>query len=66
LTAFYTMMCEQSHPDQLVRDLQASEAAGVDFATISDHSFPWSEALGHAGYAWSILGAAARARRLSR
>ncbi len=57
----YTMMCEQSRPDQLVRDLQAAEAAGFDFSVTSDHYQPWLSEQGHSGYAWSILGAAAQA-----
>src|ERR1700756_4549590 len=57
----YTMMCEQSRPDQLVRDLQSAEKAGFDFSVISDHYQPWLESQGHSGYAWSILGAAAQA-----
>ena len=57
----YTMLCEQSRPDALVRDVQAAEAAGFDFSVTSDHYAPWLEAQGHAGYAWSILGAAAQA-----
>lgn len=57
----YTMMCEQSRPDQLVRDLQAAERAGFDFSVISDHYAPWLDEQGHSGYAWSILGAAAQA-----
>jgi G6PDH family F420-dependent oxidoreductase len=57
----YTMMCEQSPPDRLVRDLQQAEAAGFEFSVISDHYFPWLESQGHSGYAWSILGAAAHA-----
>jgi G6PDH family F420-dependent oxidoreductase len=62
MTAFgYTMMTEQSRPDQLVRDLVAAEAAGFDFSVTSDHYQPWLESQGHAGYAWSILGAAAQA-----
>jgi len=62
MTSFgYTMMCEQSRPDQLVRDLQVAEDAGFDFSVISDHYNPWLEEQGHAGYAWSILGAAAQA-----
>ena len=62
MTTFgYTMMCEQSRPDQLVRDIQRAEAAGFDFSVISDHYFPWLEEQGHAPYAWSILGAAAQA-----
>ncbi len=62
MTSFgYTMMTEQSRPDQLVRDLQQAEQAGFDFSVCSDHYQPWLEAQGHAGYAWAILGAAAQA-----
>jgi G6PDH family F420-dependent oxidoreductase len=57
----YTMMTEQSPPDQLVSDLQMAEKAGFDFSVISDHFQPWLDEQGHAGYAWSILGAAAQA-----
>lgn len=57
----YTMMCEQSRPDQLVGDLRAAERAGFDFSVISDHYAPWLDSQGHSGYAWSILGAAAQA-----
>ena len=62
MTAFgYTMMTEQSRPDQLVRDVVGAEAAGFDFSLTGDHFQPWLEEQGHAGYAWSILGAAAQA-----
>jgi alkanesulfonate monooxygenase SsuD/methylene tetrahydromethanopterin reductase-like flavin-dependent oxidoreductase (luciferase family) len=57
----YTMMCEQSPPDTLVDDLVLAERAGFDFSVISDHYQPWLAEQGHAGYAWSILGAAAQA-----
>ena len=56
----YTMMCEQAGPKELVRDVQAAEAAGFEFAVISDHYFPWVDAMGHSPYAWSVLGAAAQ------
>lgn len=56
----YTMMCEQAGPKALVRDVQAAEAAGFEFAVISDHYFPWVDAMGHSPYAWSVLGAAAQ------
>ena len=60
VTAFgYTMMCEQSPPDALVRDVRRAEEAGFDFAQISDHFQPWLEEQGHSPYAWSVLGAAA-------
>jgi G6PDH family F420-dependent oxidoreductase len=55
----YTMMCEQSPPDALVRDIQRAEAAGFDFSQISDHFQPWLDEQGHSPYAWSVLGAAA-------
>jgi G6PDH family F420-dependent oxidoreductase len=62
MTTFgYTMMTEQSRPDQLVADVVAAEAAGFGFSVCSDHFQPWLAEQGHAGYAWSILGAAAQA-----
>ncbi len=39
----------------------AAEAAGFEFSVCSDHYQPWLGEQGHAGYAWSILGAAAYA-----
>jgi G6PDH family F420-dependent oxidoreductase len=57
----YTMMCEQSRADQLVRDIQLAEQAGFDFSVISDHYQPWLSSQGHSPYAWSVLGAAAQA-----
>src|ERR687890_2012041 len=57
----YTMMTEQSSPDQLVRDVRSAEEAGFDFSVLSDHYQPWLEEQGHSGYARSILGAAAQA-----
>ena len=57
----YTMMCEQSPPDALVRDILAAERAGFDFSVISDHYQPWLASQGHSPYAWAVLGAAAQA-----
>src|SRR5579884_1870234 len=57
----YTMMCEQSRPDQLVRDIQKAENAGFDFSVVADHYQPRLSSQGHSGYAWAILGAAAQA-----
>ncbi len=53
----YTLMTEQSGPRELVRYAAAAEQAGFDFEVSSDHYFPWLDAQGHAGYAWSTLGA---------
>ncbi|MFF0558113.1 LLM class F420-dependent oxidoreductase [Streptomyces sp. NPDC004266] len=57
----YTMMTEQAGPRELVGHVVEAERAGFDFSVISDHSFPWLPAQGHAPYAWSVLGAAAQA-----
>lgn len=53
----YTLMTEQSAPRELVGYARAAEAAGFDFEVMSDHYFPWLDEQGHAGYAWSMLGA---------
>ena len=57
----YTLMTEQSSPKRLVEYAAGAEEAGFDFEVMSDHYFPWLDEMGHAGYAWSILGAAAQA-----
>ncbi len=57
----YTMLCEQSGPKELVADVATAESVGFDFAVVSDHYFPWLDAMGHSPYAWSVLGAAAHA-----
>jgi G6PDH family F420-dependent oxidoreductase len=53
----YTLMTEQSDPRALIRYAAAAEQAGFEFEVMSDHYFPWLEAQGHSGYAWSMLGA---------
>ena len=49
---------EQISPGQLLLDVQHAERAGFDAAMCSDHIEPWSARQGHAGFAWSWLGAA--------
>jgi G6PDH family F420-dependent oxidoreductase len=62
MTAFgYTLMTEQRGPRDLVADAVAAEEAGFDFEVMSDHYFPWLDSMGHAPYAWSVLGAVAAA-----
>jgi G6PDH family F420-dependent oxidoreductase len=53
----YTLMTEQFAPRELVRHAASAERAGFDFEVMSDHYFPWLDEQGHAGYAWSMLGA---------
>jgi G6PDH family F420-dependent oxidoreductase len=57
----YTLMTEQSGPKELVRYAVGAETAGFDFAVSSDHYFPWLDSMGHAPYAWTVLGAVAQA-----
>ena len=57
----YTLMTEQSGPRELVRYAAAAEQAGFDFEVSSDHYFPWLTSMGHAPYAWTMLGAVAQA-----
>lgn len=57
----YTLMTEQSGPKQLVGYAIDAERVGFDFEVCSDHYFPWLEAMGHAPYAWTVLGAVAQA-----
>jgi len=55
---------EQFGPDRLLEWVQLAEQAGFDAAMCSDHFYPWSEAQGESGYAWSWLGAALQATSL--
>jgi G6PDH family F420-dependent oxidoreductase len=57
----YTLMTEQSGPRELVGYAAAAEGAGFDFEVMSDHYFPWLDEMGHAPYAWSVLGAVTQA-----
>src|SRR5215210_3803976 len=57
----FTLMTEQSGPRELVDQSRRAEQVGFDFEVMSDHYFPWLDVQGHAGYAWSVLGAVAHA-----
>jgi coenzyme F420-dependent glucose-6-phosphate dehydrogenase len=56
---------EQYAPSALLRYVQLAEAAGFRAAMCSDHFYPWSERQGQSGFAWSWLGAALQATKLS-
>src|SRR5690606_27499932 len=53
----YTLLTEQSAPQNLVSHATSAERAGFDFEVISDHFAPWLTVQGHSPYAWSVLGA---------
>ncbi|MBE7220090.1 MAG: TIGR03885 family FMN-dependent LLM class oxidoreductase, partial [Caulobacteraceae bacterium] len=55
---------EQFAPSHLLRLVRAAGEAGFACAMSSEHFQPWSAAQGHAGHAWSWLGAALAATSL--
>lgn len=57
----YTLSGEEHGPDTLVENAARAEAIGFDFASISDHYHPWTEAQGNAPFVWSTLGGIAQA-----
>ena len=56
---------EQFAPSRLLALARLAEQAGFGGALSSDHLHPWSERQGESGFAWSFLGAALAATRLS-
>jgi len=55
---------EQFSPSELLKHVEAAEAAGFDAAKCSDHFHPWSERQAQSGFAWSWIGAAMQATSL--
>lgn len=56
---------EEHPPAALVQQAVDAEAAGFDFAMISDHYHPWIPCQGQSSFVWGVLGAiAARTRTL--
>jgi coenzyme F420-dependent glucose-6-phosphate dehydrogenase len=55
----YTLSSEEHAPRDLVNNAARAEAAGFEFASISDHFHPWVSAQGHSPFVWSVLGAVA-------
>ena len=56
---------EQFSPSGLLSLVRQAEQAGFTAAMCSDHFHPWNERQGQSGFAWSWLGAAMQATRLS-
>ena len=58
----YALSSEEHWPRALVEYAQRAEAAGFDFALISDHYHPWLDVQGQSCNVWPVLGAIAGAR----
>jgi G6PDH family F420-dependent oxidoreductase len=57
----YKLSSEEFGPRDLVRQAARAEAAGFDFALISDHFHPWTDRQGQSPFVWTVLGAIAGA-----
>jgi coenzyme F420-dependent glucose-6-phosphate dehydrogenase len=57
----YALSSEEHRPKALVEQAQRAEAAGFDFALISDHYHPWLDVQGQSCNVWPVLGAIAGA-----
>lgn len=55
------LSAEERDPRALVRHAVEAEEIGLPTAMISDHLQPWVPRQGHAGHAWTVLGAIAQA-----
>src|SRR5215216_1952226 len=61
MTAFgYALSCEEHGPNALVECARRAEEAGFEFAMISDHFHPWTDAQGQSPFVWSVIGGIAR------
>jgi coenzyme F420-dependent glucose-6-phosphate dehydrogenase len=47
---------EERTASELLMDAARAEAAGFDFAAISDHFHPWVDAQGESPFVWTVLG----------
>jgi coenzyme F420-dependent glucose-6-phosphate dehydrogenase len=52
----YALSSEEHRPLDLIRYAQRAEAAGFEFAMLSDHYHPWLDRQGQSPFAWSVLG----------
>jgi coenzyme F420-dependent glucose-6-phosphate dehydrogenase len=57
----YALSSEERTPQELVEQARMAEAAGFEFALISDHFHPWLDEQGESPFVWSVLGAIAEA-----
>ena len=57
----YALSSEEHRPRDLVAHTALAEAAGFDFAMLSDHFHPWLDRQGQSPFAWSVLGGISQA-----
>jgi coenzyme F420-dependent glucose-6-phosphate dehydrogenase len=57
----YALSSEEHGPRELVEYARKAEAIGFEFAMISDHFHPWTDAQGQSPFVWSVIGGIAQA-----
>lgn len=62
----YTLSSEEHGPRALVDLARRAEAAGFEFALISDHFHPWVPSQGQSPFVWSVIGGIAEATQTLR
>jgi G6PDH family F420-dependent oxidoreductase len=63
LTLGYKLSSEEFGPNDLVRYGRMAEEHGFEFALISDHFHPWTDAQGQSPFVWSVIGGLAHATK---
>jgi coenzyme F420-dependent glucose-6-phosphate dehydrogenase len=56
----YALSCEEHGPNELVGFARRAEEVGFEFAMVSDHFHPWTDAQGQSPFVWSVIGGIAR------
>jgi coenzyme F420-dependent glucose-6-phosphate dehydrogenase len=56
----YALSSEEHGPTELVENARRAEEAGFEFAMVSDHFHPWTDAQGQSPFVWSVIGGIAR------
>jgi coenzyme F420-dependent glucose-6-phosphate dehydrogenase len=56
----YALSSEEHGPKELVGLARQAEDTGFEFAMISDHFHPWTDAQGESPFVWSVIGGIAR------
>jgi G6PDH family F420-dependent oxidoreductase len=57
----YQLSSEEHRPGDLVRYARMAESHGFDYAAISDHFHPWTDAQGQSPFVWAVIGAISQA-----
>jgi coenzyme F420-dependent glucose-6-phosphate dehydrogenase len=56
----YALSSEEHGPTDLVEQARRAEEAGFEFALVSDHFHPWTDAQGQSPFVWSVIGGIAQ------